>query len=62
MKYKEVAAVGLPTLVLTAGCGEDTCEITCADGYKVDWKYGCDDGLTAELAKDHGGSCTAEEH
>lgn len=54
-------AVGLLTLLLTAGC-ETKCEIRCADGFKTTWPHECNDDLTNELAKDHGGSCTGDEH
>jgi hypothetical protein len=59
--YKGVVAVGLLALALTAGCGDDSCEITCADGYKTEAPFGCGNGeLANELAKDHGGSCTGK--
>lgn len=54
--------VGLLALVLTAGCYTIECEITCADGFKIDVADECETSLTLSLAQDHGGSCVSEEH
>ena len=40
-----------------SGCGKK-CEITRADGFKTTENDSCDDALTTELARQHGG----EEH
>jgi hypothetical protein len=54
--------VGLLALVLTAGCYTIECEITCADGFKIDVADECESSLTVQLAVDHGGICVSEEH
>jgi hypothetical protein len=59
--YK-LMAVGLPVLLLTAGCYRRECEITCIDGFKITTADECDDSVTLSLAVDHGGTCSSEEH
>jgi len=49
-------------LVLMAGCYRTECEITCTDGFKITTADECDDSPIGDLAKDHGGICTGEEH
>ena len=58
--YK-LLAVGLPVLLLAAGCFRKECEIKCVDGFKITTADECDDTVTLSLAVDHGGSCSAEE-
>jgi len=59
-RYK-LLVFGLPVLLLTAGCSHHECEIKCVDGFKITTADECDDTVTFSLAKDHGGTCTAEE-
>ena len=54
--------VGLPVLLLTAGCFRKECEIKCIDGFNITTADECEDSVTLSLAVDHGGTCSAEEH
>ena len=52
---------GLLVAVLTAGCYKTECDISCADGFSTTEHDDCSEAEITDLARQHGGSCRAEE-